>query len=81
MKITKYKITNKEPMHIWVRDFSKGTFEQLYLLRADEIEFINNHLLFYIKKELVFKVWLKEGKWQKCKNIQEAIKLANMKID
>lgn len=79
MKISKYKIINEEPITIWI-DNNKKEFESPHLLRADKIEFINNHLMFYLGKELIFKVWLKEGEWQKYKDIKEALEEAGIKV-
>jgi len=80
MKITKDKILDKEPMTIWLSGYDKKKYEQPHLIRADKIEFINNHLMFYLGKILIFKVWLKEEKWRKYKNIKQVLKDVGIRI-
>ena len=63
----KDKIKSKEPLHFWVRGYN---VQQPHLLRADEVEFINNHLMFRLKGELMFKVWLRRTDY---KNVKEAL--------
>ena len=64
------KIESKEPMQFLVSYYDKAKFEEPHLLRADKVELVNNHLMFYLKKELVFKVWLKKD----YKDVKEALK-------
>lgn len=68
------KIITKIPMTISIGGYNKEKVDEPYLLRANKIEFINNHLMFYLGKELVFKVWLKEDKLEKYKNINEVLR-------
>lgn len=57
----------KDIYPVWIE--GKNT-EQDNLIVADEVEYINNHLMFYWKGGLVFKVWLKKD----YKDIKEALK-------
>ena len=50
--------------------------EQNSLIVADKVEYINNHLMFYRKNNLVFKVWLKKD----YKNIKEALRDVGIKV-
>jgi hypothetical protein len=79
-KTTQDTISDKESMTIWLGGYNEKRFEQPHLVRADKIELMNNHLMFYLGKELVFKVWLKEDRWEKYKNIKQAIKDVDIKI-
>ena len=63
-------LKSKEPMQFLVSYYDKDKFEEPHLLRADKVELVENHLMFYLKKELVFKVWLKKG----YKDVREALK-------
>ena len=63
-------LESKEPMHFLVSYYDKDKFEEPHLLRADKVELVENHLMFYLKKELVFKVWLKKD----YKDVKEALK-------
>ena len=63
-------LESKAPMHFLVSYYDKDKFEEPHLLRADKVELVENHLMFYLKKELVFKVWLKKG----YKDVKEALK-------
>ncbi|MBA7491769.1 hypothetical protein ES702_02317 [subsurface metagenome] len=76
----KDKITSKEPMTIWIRCYDKEIFEEPFLVRANKIELSGNHLLFYLDKELIFKVWLKLDKWENYKDINEALKDVGIEI-
>ncbi|MDP2672985.1 MAG: hypothetical protein Q8O84_04185 [Nanoarchaeota archaeon] len=85
----KDKIKSKEPMTIWIRGYDKSKFEESHLLRADRIEYLHDkegecfdhHLFFYLKKELVFKVWLKnKPKDKEYKNIDEALKDVGIEV-
>lgn len=76
-------IISKRPMTVWVKGYDKKKFEEPYLVRADRIEyshdkkkgFFDHHLLFYLKDELVFKVWLKNKPEDKeYKSINDAFK-------
>lgn len=73
-------IQSKEPMTIWVCGYDKKLFEEPFLLRATKMEFVGNHLMFYLKKELIFKVWIKSDKYEKYKDIDEAMKEAELKF-
>ena len=79
----KNKIQSKNPMHFWISGYDKKKFEEAHLLRANMVEYIadkngdcfDHHLMFYLKKELVFKVWLKnKPEDKKYKNIREVLK-------
>lgn len=74
------EIKSKEPMHFRIQDYDKENFEESHLLRADMVELINNHLMFYLKKVLIFKVWLKEKKWKKYKSLKEAMGDVGIKL-
>ena len=76
MKITKDIIIDKEPMTIWIANDEK-LFDSPHLVRADKIEYIDNHLLFYLKKELIFKVWLPKEEYG---GIEEALKYAKIEV-
>ena len=65
MRANEDKLTDIYP--VWIK--GENT-EQDNLIVADEVELINDHLMFYWKKQLVFKVWLKKD----YKNIKEALK-------
>ncbi len=81
--IKKREIISKYLLTIWIRGYDKKKFEQSHLLRADRIEYIadkkgeyfDHHLMFYLKKELTFKLWLKnESSDKPYKDIKEALK-------
>ena len=55
-------------INVWIKH--RNTTERS-LLTCDKIEYYENHLMFYLKNNLIFKIWLKKDKY---KNIQEAIK-------
>ena len=76
----KTKIQSKEPMTIWIRNYDKKKSEQPPLLRANKVEFSGNEIYFYLGKELIFKVWLKEDKWKNYKDINEALEDVGIKI-
>lgn len=76
----KNQIKTKEPMTIWIRGYDKEKTEQPYLLRANLIEFRGNEIYFYLGKELIFKVWLKEAKWRNYKDINEALKNVDIEV-
>ena len=57
-------------MQFLVSYYNKNKFEEPHHLWADKVELVENHLMFYLKKELVFKVWLKKG----YKDVKEALK-------
>ena len=63
----KDKNIKKDIYPVWIE--GKNT-EQNNLIVADEVEYINDHLMFYWKGELFFKVWLKKD----YKSINEALK-------
>ena len=65
-----------DPMHFWI-PCSKN-FESPHLIRCSRVEFINNHLMFYLGKNLIFKVWLKE--WKKFKNINQILEAYKIEI-
>lgn len=73
-------IQSKEPMTIWIMGYDKKLFEESFLLRATKVEFVENHLMFYLKKELIFKVWLKLNEYKKYKDINEAMKEAGIRV-
>lgn len=86
----KDEIKTKEPMIITIRQKDKESF----LLRADKIEYLHikkrdkifgdifdHHLMFYLKKDLVFKVWLpNEDEDKEFKNINEALESVGMDV-
>ena len=76
----KTKIQSKEPMTIWIRNYDKKKSEQPHLLRANKVELSGNEIYFYLGKELIFKVWLKEDKWKNYKDINEALEDVGIKI-
>ena len=81
MKITNDVISDQEPMHFSIMGYDKNKFEQPHLLRADKVELTNNHLMFYLKEVIIFKVWLKEGRWESYKDIKEALKDSGIKLE
>lgn len=76
----KTKIQSKSPMTIWIMGYDKKLFEEPFLVMANKVEFVGNHLMFYLKKELVFKIWLKLDEYKKYKNINEALKDVKINI-
>ncbi len=85
----KNKIQSKNPMTIWIMGYDKSKFEEPHLLRANRVEYIadkkgeifDHHLMFYLGKELIFKVWLKnKPEDKKYKNINEALKDVKINI-
>ncbi|MBU0466655.1 MAG: hypothetical protein KJ718_02735 [Nanoarchaeota archaeon] len=76
----KNQIISKEPITIWIRGYDKRVVEQPYLLRATKVELMGNELYFCLKKELIFKIWLKEEKWRSYKNINEALKDVDIEV-
>lgn len=73
---TKDIISDKEPLTIWV-DNDENLFDSPHLVRANKIEYINNHLMFYLKKELIFKVWLPKENYD---GILEALKDVKIRV-
>ena len=63
-------LKSKEPMQFLVSYYNKDKFEEPHCLWADKVELVNNHLMFRLKKELIFKVWLKKD----YKDVKEALK-------
>jgi len=85
MVSNKNKLTDIYP--VWIK--GKNT-EQDNLIVADSVEYIHNkkgdffdhHLMFYWKKHLAFKVWLRNKPTDKpYKNIQEALKDVGIRIN
>jgi len=73
-------IIQSDCMTIWFRDYNEKKFELPHLIGADRIEFIENHLMFYFGRKLIFKIWLKEGKWRRYKDINHALKNVGIKV-
>lgn len=61
-------IRKGELIHAWIKH--KHTTERS-LISCDKIEYFDNHLMFYFKNNLVFKVWLRKDKY---KDIQSALR-------
>lgn len=85
MKITKFQISEKEPMTIWI---GQGK-EEPFLLRANKIEYLHNkkgeffdhHLMFYLQGTLVFKMWLPNSiKDKEYASINEALKKSHVRV-
>lgn len=91
----KDKIENKEGLNVVLKH--KGVSENSrifcdkieYLhergnreyLKGDCMPFFDHHLMFYNKKDLIFKVWLPNGdKDKEFKDIYEAIKSVGIKV-
>jgi hypothetical protein len=62
------KCKQGEQINVWIKH--RNTTERS-LLSCDKIEYYDNHLMFYLKEDLIFKIWLKKDKY---KDINEAIK-------
>ena len=66
----------------------KNTEEASRLFDCDKIEYIHDrkrdlfdhHLMFYKKRKLIFKVWLKYNKWENYKSLKEAMEDVGISI-
>ena len=71
--IHKQKEIKKGIHPVWIKG---KNVEQDNLIVSDKVEYYANHLMFYLKNELVFKVWLKKD----YKNINEALKDVGIEV-
>lgn len=87
MKITDNKIIDKESFYVKIKH--SENIEQESYLWCNRIEYIadkdgeyfDHHLMFYLGKMLVFKIWLRNEPDDKpYKNIKEALRDVNIMV-